>query len=285
MPTQEFELQTIAGPVKGVAPEGVMVPSPYSWLLANNIPPLSRRGDLFLDLGTGTGVIAIVATKMGGKSIWVTDNNPEALEATRYNARLNGVEDQIRILPAGNMFEPVGDTKFDGIFCNPAQLPMPTQSDQPSAYSAGERGRKMVEELIYDGGRNHLRSGGGLLFTHTSLVNLYETYKSFWDTGFVCEIRAETEIPFRDFYDNNWIERTYQAWVDDANKKFRSLPLLTLQERLYLEQEGIFRRGEDGTYLERVLVLHAARIEYDIGQDADGYPAMVEKPNFLHPNQ
>ncbi len=282
MPTQEFELQTEVGAIKGVAPEGVMPPSPYSLLLANNIPHLDNRGTTFLDLGTGTGILAIVAALKGGKMILASDNNPEALEAAAYNARINGVGNSVKVLPPGEMFEPLGNVRVDGIFCNPAQLPMAPNPNLPGAYSAGERGRNMVEDLILSGG-NHLNKGGGLLFTSTSLIHPFKTFQALWDKGFICEVRAQMDLAFRDFYDTDWIEKVYGDWMNETFTKFPNLPFLNLQERLILEKEGLFKK-EHGTYFEKVSVLHTAKPEYEIGTDENGNKVVIEKPNFLHPN-
>jgi ribosomal protein L11 methyltransferase len=52
---------------------------------------LRARGS-FLDLGCGSGVLAIVAAKLGWEPVRGVDNDPAAIEATRENALANGVE-------------------------------------------------------------------------------------------------------------------------------------------------------------------------------------------------
>ena len=49
------------------------------------------RGSL-LDLGCGSGVLAIAAAKLGFAPVVAIDSDPAAVEATRENARRNGVE-------------------------------------------------------------------------------------------------------------------------------------------------------------------------------------------------
>jgi ribosomal protein L11 methyltransferase len=54
------------------------------------------RGGSFLDVGTGTGILAIAAAKMSPTAhLEAVDTDPEAVEIARENARLNGVGDQI----------------------------------------------------------------------------------------------------------------------------------------------------------------------------------------------
>ena len=54
------------------------------------------RGGSFLDVGTGTGILAIAAAKMfPAARIEAVDTDPAAVEIARENARLNGVGDRI----------------------------------------------------------------------------------------------------------------------------------------------------------------------------------------------
>jgi ribosomal protein L11 methyltransferase len=50
----------------------------------------------FVDLGCGSGVLAIAAVKLGWGPVLALDNDPEAVRATDENARANGVELDVR---------------------------------------------------------------------------------------------------------------------------------------------------------------------------------------------
>jgi len=57
-----------------------------------------QRDDSFLDIGTGTGILAIAAAKVLGRTtgkLVAVDNDPLAVEIARENAGRNGVGDQI----------------------------------------------------------------------------------------------------------------------------------------------------------------------------------------------
>jgi ribosomal protein L11 methyltransferase len=56
------------------------------------------EGATILDYGCGSGVLAIAALALGASHAWATDNEPQALEATRANAELNGVTRRLTIL-------------------------------------------------------------------------------------------------------------------------------------------------------------------------------------------
>ncbi|MFU8814487.1 MAG: class I SAM-dependent methyltransferase [Pseudomonadales bacterium] len=49
------------------------------------------RGRRVLDLGSGSGVVAVAAALAGAARVTACDNDPAALEATRANAKANGV--------------------------------------------------------------------------------------------------------------------------------------------------------------------------------------------------
>lgn len=51
-----------------------------------------------LDIGTGTGILAIVAAYLGIKDITAVDIDPLAVEAARENIRINQVEGQVEVL-------------------------------------------------------------------------------------------------------------------------------------------------------------------------------------------
>jgi ribosomal protein L11 methyltransferase len=55
---------------------------------------LAERGPLgrVLDLGTGSGILAIAAARLGARTATAVDLDPEAVAAARHHARLNGVE-------------------------------------------------------------------------------------------------------------------------------------------------------------------------------------------------
>ncbi|MFL6212009.1 MAG: 50S ribosomal protein L11 methyltransferase [Pyrinomonadaceae bacterium] len=64
------------------------------------------RGASFLDVGTGTGILAIAAAKLAPDArIAACDTDAEAVEIARENARLNGVADQIDFY-VGSISEP-----------------------------------------------------------------------------------------------------------------------------------------------------------------------------------
>lgn len=52
----------------------------------------------FLDIGTGSGILAIAATKLGYQPVEAFDFDPEAVRISRANAAQNGLAERLRII-------------------------------------------------------------------------------------------------------------------------------------------------------------------------------------------
>jgi len=59
---------------------------------------LKRRGLSVLDIGTGSGILAIAAAKLGASEVWGIDIDRTAVEIAKENVRLNSVSDKVKIL-------------------------------------------------------------------------------------------------------------------------------------------------------------------------------------------
>ena len=56
-----------------------------------------RGGERVLDLGTGSGILAIAAVKLGAAACLATDIDPVAVEAARANVSANHVSDRVQV--------------------------------------------------------------------------------------------------------------------------------------------------------------------------------------------
>ena len=103
------------------AHEGVGPPTPYTVLLAESIPDLT--GLTVVDIGTGSGFLAIVACLQGAARVYVLDTNDAAIAAAMRNGERHGVRDRLIHLPIGDTIIPLppGET-VDVVISNPAQV-------------------------------------------------------------------------------------------------------------------------------------------------------------------
>ena len=65
-----------------------------------------------LDLGTGSGILAIAAARLGAKRVLALDTDPQAVKAARQNAAANGVAGVVEVR-VGTLPADAGEERFD----------------------------------------------------------------------------------------------------------------------------------------------------------------------------
>jgi ribosomal protein L11 methyltransferase len=73
----------------------------------NALAALMRRGDIVFDIGTGSGILAIAAAKLGAAHVLAVDVDESAVRIARRNVRLNGEEDVVGVI-CGRGLQAVG---------------------------------------------------------------------------------------------------------------------------------------------------------------------------------
>jgi SAM-dependent methyltransferase len=107
-----------------------------------------------LDLGTGSGLLAIFAAQHVTHVV-ATDVNPHALRLAALNARLNEVSNvDVR---EGSFFEPIEGERFELIVSNPPYVIAPPESDLLFRYGSGTR--DAVSRDVLRGAAEHLAEG------------------------------------------------------------------------------------------------------------------------------
>ncbi len=74
------------------------------------------RGGSFLDVGTGSGILAICAGLLGARDVTAVDIDPDAVQTARENVRHNGMEDRVTVLE-GDLLKGL-DASFDFAVAN-----------------------------------------------------------------------------------------------------------------------------------------------------------------------
>lgn len=138
-----------------------LIPRPSTEALVEK----AGRPATFLDIGTGSGAIAIALAVRGGRGT-ATDLSPLALDVARENARLHRVENRITFVeadlwpdrrsapPAGS--EGGADGTFDLVISNPpyiatlelADLPMEVKHEPLQALHGGKDGLDVVRRIV-----------------------------------------------------------------------------------------------------------------------------------------
>jgi release factor glutamine methyltransferase len=141
-------------------------------------------GATVLDLGTGSGVLAVAAARTA-RSVVAVDINPAAVRCARINALLNGVEDRVEVRE-GDLFDPVAGERFDVVLCNPPfYRGEPRTPFEMTLYST-DFARRFAAALTH-----HLMADGFALVVLSSDGDIAGFEAAFRDAGLA--FRTETE--------------------------------------------------------------------------------------------
>jgi release factor glutamine methyltransferase len=178
-------------------PEGVHVPAAGSVALARHAAG-HARGRTVLDLGCGSGPIALAAAKGGAREAWATDIDAAAVACARRNAARNSLSVRVE---QGDLFSPVGDRRFDLIYTNPPQTPAPERAVGPKL--GGPDGLRYFEQLIPQAAR-HLAEGGSLVTMNISLADTGR-FEALLSKHFEVSLLGSLDREFtREEYDGYW---------------------------------------------------------------------------------
>jgi release factor glutamine methyltransferase len=175
--------------------ENVYEPAEDSCLFAENLNV--QEAETVLDVGTGCGILAILAAKKASAVVAV-DVNPYAVRCARENAKLNNVQNKIYYVQ-GDLFTPLNESfKFDTVLFNAPYLPA-EENEADSwigrAWAGGATGRRVIDRFITKA-PNHLKQAGRVLLMQSTLANLGETLHRFADYGMSARVVAERALPF-----------------------------------------------------------------------------------------
>jgi release factor glutamine methyltransferase len=188
MKTEDFQIKTS---------DLVYIPAEDTFLLADNLE--IDKNDTVLEIGTGTGTVAMYASKLTDNQITVTDINLDALSLAEENFEINNIDNIETVF--GNLFEPLENRKFDVILFNTPYLPTEENDiiddDLNYAFDGGADGRKVIDPFLYEV-KNHLNDNGKVQLIQSSLSNIPKTLDILEKEGFKCEITASEHFFFEE---------------------------------------------------------------------------------------
>jgi ribosomal protein L3 glutamine methyltransferase len=123
-----------------------------------------------LDLCTGSGCLAILAARaFPNAAIDAVDMSGDALDVAARNVADYALADRVT-LHRGDLFQPLGDKRYDLIISNPpyvdaegmAELPRECRAEPKLAFDGGADGLDIIRRMLQQTGR-HLTPEGGLL--------------------------------------------------------------------------------------------------------------------------
>jgi release factor glutamine methyltransferase len=176
--------------------EEVFEPSDDSFLFAENLDV--HKGDEVLDLGTGCGILGVLAAIQYAKNVLSVDINPYAVTCAKQNAALNHVQSNMTFLRSDLLSALNNSAVFDLILFNAPYLPSELHEVGTwlgRAWAGGTAGRDVIDRFIPRVSA-HLKPRGRVLLLQSSLTDLDLSIQKFYDCGLSAIVKAERKLPF-----------------------------------------------------------------------------------------
>jgi len=175
--------------------EKVYEPAEDTFLLAENLKV--EENEVVLDMGTGCGILAVLAAKKAKKVVAI-DINPYAIKCAEKNAKMNKVEKKIEFR-LGDLFQPVmPDETFSLILFNAPYLPSELYEERcwiGRAWAGGPSGRKVIDRFVMNA-PEFLTATGRILIIQSSLSDINKSMERFSEANLKSRVVAEVKFPF-----------------------------------------------------------------------------------------
>ena len=164
---------------------------------AKFVDGLDLSGKTVVDVGTGSGIIALAAARAGAQMVIATDINPNAALAAAENGKANGLKEKVRGLCC-NLLEAI-DPKpvFDVIMSSPPKHAGDPKDLADAGWHAGAGNKNILN--LFEQARERLKPGGRIYLMLSSDFDLDMYGKAIAKAGFKARLAFEHSIMFESF--------------------------------------------------------------------------------------
>ncbi|KUO17250.1 HemK2/MTQ2 family protein methyltransferase [Streptomyces dysideae] len=185
-----------APPALLLTPPGVYAPQWDTGLLTRALRrEYVGRATEVLDLGTGSGEVAVQAARLGAR-VTAVDISWPAVLTTRINALLAGQRIRVR---HGDLTSAVAGHSYDLVVSNPPYVPSPAarlpRRGRARAWEAGRDGRVFVDRICA-AAPTVLRPHGVLLIVHSALCGTGATLRRLAELGLRADVADRAVVPY-----------------------------------------------------------------------------------------
>jgi release factor glutamine methyltransferase len=149
-----------------------------------------------LDIGTGSGALAVAAARSGAASVTAVDLSLRSVVATWLNSRLHGAPVTVH---RGDLFGPVSGRRFGLVVANPPYVPAPTEAlprhRKARCWDAGPDGRALLDRICA-GVSDVLEPDGDVLLVHSAVCDTDMTLDALTRVGLEAQVLERATVPF-----------------------------------------------------------------------------------------
>jgi release factor glutamine methyltransferase len=176
-----------------------------------------RPGTHVLELGTGSGALAVHAAVLGAR-VTAVDISHRAVLCARVNATLH----RSRVTVRRRDLASPGGAAYDMVISNPPYVPAPAarppRRGSARAWDAGRDGRAAVNQVCTTAAAV-LRPGGTLLMVHSQMCGTDATLDALARQGLDAEVTDRELVPLGPVLSSRlpWLRR--QGLIEDGQDK------------------------------------------------------------------
>lgn len=164
---------------------------------AEFISHLDLSGNRVVDVGTGSGILALAAARAGAEYVIAADINPNAALTAAENTRANGVGDRVGALCSDLLSALAPKPLFDVILSSPPKHAGEPRDLADRGWHAGPHYRDIA--ALFDQSRERLKPGGRLYVMVSSDSDLDRFSAFITKAGFQARLVAERSILIESF--------------------------------------------------------------------------------------
>jgi release factor glutamine methyltransferase len=164
---------------------------------AEFIDELDLSGKTVIDVGTGSGILALAAARAGAANVIAADINPNAAISAAENARANGLSDRVTAIASNLLAAFAPRPLFDVILSSPPKHAGEPRDLADRGWHAGPAYRDVA--ALFDQARERLKPGGRIYVMVSSDSDLDLFGMRIEQAGFAARLAKEYSILIESF--------------------------------------------------------------------------------------